>query len=70
MGTTAQTHLGLLPSCKGEGFLTLLVHPLSTRFRVADDDVRITIQVKTGVEVQRDVVLIMTNVDGKPSGEA
>lgn len=60
-----QTHLALLPTCKRKMFLTMLVSPAPPRHRVKDNGVDIITTVKTGVEVQGDVLMVMTNVDGK-----
>lgn len=63
--TDFQTHLALLPTCKRKMFLTLLVGPAPPRHRVKDNGVDITTIVETGVEVQGDVLMVVTNVDGK-----
>lgn len=59
------THLALFPTCKRKMFLTMLVGPAPPRHRVTDNGVDIITIVETGVEVQRDVLMVVTNVDGK-----
>lgn len=60
-----QTHLALLPTCKRKMFLTMLVGPAPPRHRVKDNGVDIITIVETGVEVQGDVLMVVTNVNGK-----
>lgn len=66
----SSTHLAFLPTREGEVSLTLLVTPASPGQGVKDDGVGVTAAVKTGVEVHRDVLGIMTDVDGKAAMEA
>lgn len=60
-----QTHLALLPTCEWKMLLTMLVGPAPPRHRVKDNGVDIITIVETGVEVQGDVLMVVTNVDGK-----
>lgn len=52
-----------LPSCEGEMSLALLVAPGAATQAVEDDDVAITSIVKTGVEVQGQVVTVVAQID-------
>lgn len=65
----SSTHLAFLPTREGEVSLAVLVTPASPGQGVEDDGVGVTAGVKTGVEVHRDVLGIMTNVDGKAAME-
>lgn len=60
-----QTHLALIPTCKRKMILTMLVGPAPPRHRVTDNGVDIITMVETGVEVQGDVLMVVTDVDGK-----
>lgn len=51
-------------------FLTQLIAPAPTRQCVEDDGVDVTPVIETGIEVQGDVVGIVTNVDGEAATEA
>lgn len=64
------THLAFLPSHKGEISLTLLITPITPGQAVEDDGVCVVAVVETGVQVHRDVLRIMTDVDGKAAVEA
>lgn len=63
-------HLGLLPLCKGEVVLADLVGPGPPGQRVEDDDVVNAALVEAGVEVQGQVVGVVTDVDGEAGKEA
>lgn len=69
-GIYPDTHLAFLPTHEGEVSLTLLVAPASPGQGVADDDVGVAAAVETWVEVQCDVLRVMTDVDGKAATEA
>lgn len=50
--------------------LLQLIAPAPTRQRVEDDGVDVAPVIETGIEVQGDVVGIVTNVDGEAATEA
>lgn len=53
----------LFPTCEGEMSLVLLVPPGPPTQGVKDDGVDNTSVIKTGVEVQGEVVTVVPNVD-------
>lgn len=63
------THLGFLSTRKREVSIAGLISPAPSRAVVTDDGVGIPTTVKTRVEVQSDVLRVMTDVDGKPGAE-
>lgn len=70
LSSDSPPHLGLLPLCKGEDSLAVLVPPAPPGQRVEDDGVVIAAVVEAGVEVQGQVVGVVTDVDGEAGREA
>lgn len=61
-----QTHLAFLPTHKGEVHVSFLLTPVTPGPGIADNDVL----VEAGVEVHRDVLGIVTDVECKAAAKA
>lgn len=53
----------VLPPCEGEMSLALLLTPAASTQAVEDDDVAVASVVKTGVEVQGEVLTVVANIE-------